>query len=632
MTTSHPLPTFGISDSIEKTNLGERHRSTLSSSERDKGFTSALMDARRPKSRQNIAAASGKKVAGQHGAARMTARKDDLQNFKLGPRVRIIAPDAPPPDDKSLMDFARSQGIDENVIKLIMAKSGIESTAPQQPDGAKNGIPADPDGQVVSTISAEPGVASESAATVVADNATADVLSPVESNMVAPANGLTPSSWLTGGTQSEYKAPITTGAELLMYNTQANPAGANAENAKPILLSVKPASKSVEPPGSNETVPFGGTSSKIAESRNGVAQSGRDTRPTLPAPLPPPIASQTPWLEGTMPETLMDGLPAEKGIRLLDRVRFGRGNGAIQMTIAGTSPGNVGAEISISEAGNLTEPGQDAAALKTETTSVLGKQSANELPVKKALYDQSLSAIESSPHVFGAGKNPRDSVMFHASQEIIHPAAAEGWQPDSEPPLAWRSSIDVSVAPGHAPSNDLVHASSTGAVVTQRIDISAGPVSPETIKDAAFRRSEQYQLLSDRVSAAVGQRISAEVAKGAWQLDLQLNPAHLGRIDIRLGRRGGGRIDAEFNASESSTKELLASGLPKLKEVMASAGLELNSLSIRGDSAAPKDNGSSSKQGGSPGSHLPTTSESETAPASNSRTNYIRADGLDVTI
>ena len=126
MTTISLLPKLSISDYIEKNKLGDRHRSTLPASKREKGFTSALVDARRAKSRQYIAAVSGKKVAGHHGGARVSARKDDLQNFKLGPRVRIIAPDAPPPDDKSLMDFARSQGIDENVIKLIMAKSDAD--------------------------------------------------------------------------------------------------------------------------------------------------------------------------------------------------------------------------------------------------------------------------------------------------------------------------------------------------------------------------------------------------------------------------------------------------------------------------------------------------------------------------
>ena len=96
MTTISLLPNLSISDSIKKNKLEERHRSTTPASAREKGFTSALVDARRAKSRQNIAAVSGKKVAGHHGGARVSARKDDLQNFKLGPRVRIIAPDAPP--------------------------------------------------------------------------------------------------------------------------------------------------------------------------------------------------------------------------------------------------------------------------------------------------------------------------------------------------------------------------------------------------------------------------------------------------------------------------------------------------------------------------------------------------------
>ena len=618
MTTISLLPKLSISDYIEKNKLGDRHRSTLPASKREKGFTSALVDARRAKSRQNIAAVSGKKVAGHHGGARVSARKDDLQNFKLGPRVRIIAPDAPPPDDKSLMDFARSQGIDENVIKLIMAKSDADS-AGQQPNVDENGLPTDPTAQFVPTISTGPGVASEPAATATADNTTSNVLSPVDSKTVALAGGLTPPSWLTGGAQSENKAPVkpfNTAGELFTYNNKTDQAATAALNAKPALLSVNLEQKTGQLPGSNESIPNGGSSSTIAASQNGLAQGAKETPPALPAPLAPPIAAQAPWLEGSMPGRSVGGLPAETGTMLLDPDRLGSGNGTVSMTITGTSPDKVGAEISASVSANLTEPVQDAAAAATAETanSVFDKQSGKELPLKKALSGQALSVTESESPPVTAAKNPRNPDIFHSIQEINQSAA--------------------SVVPGHAPPNELLHTTSSGAVAMQRVDISTNPgISPETIQDAAFRRSEQYQLLSDRVSAAVGQRISAEVAKGTWQLDLQLHPAHLGRIDIRLGRRAGGRIDAEFNASESSTKDLLAAGLPKLKEVLASAGLELNSLNISGDSAARKENGTSSKQGSAQSSALPSRSGSTTAPTPpSSRTNYIRADGLDVTI
>ncbi len=618
MTTTSLLPKLSISDSIEKNKLGDRHRSTLPASKREKGFTSALVDARRAKSRQNIAAVSGKKVAGHHGGARVSARKDDLQNFKLGPRVRIIAPDAPPPDDKSLMDFARSQGIDENVIKLIMAKSDADS-AGQQPNVDENGLPTDPTAQFVPTISTGPGVASEPAATATADNTTSNVLSPVDSKTVALAGGLTPPSWLTGGAQSENKAPVkpfNTAGELFTYNNKTDQAATAALNAKPALLSVNLEQKTGQLPGSNESIPNGGSSSTIAASQNGLAQGAKDTPHALPAPLAPPIAGQAPWLEGSMPGRSVGGLPAATGTMLLDPDRLGSGNGTVSMTITGTSPDKVGAEISASVSANLTEPVQDAAAAATAETanSVFDKQSGKELPLKKALSGQALSVTESESPPVTAAKNPRNPDIFHSIQEINQSAA--------------------SVVPGHAPPNELLHTTSSGAVAMQRVDISTNPgISPETIQDAAFRRSEEYQLLSDRVSAAVGQRISAEVAKGTWQLDLQLHPAHLGRIDIRLGRRAGGRIDAEFNASESSTKDLLAAGLPKLKEVLASAGLELNSLNISGDSAARKENGTSSKQGSAQSSALPSRSGSTTAPTPpSSRTNYIHADGLDITI
>ena len=102
------------------------------------GFQSVLRDIRRSGSGQNIAAPAGKKLP-----------TGDLQKFALGPNVKIITPRTPPPDEQSLLAFARAEGIDGALLELIMGKKGAspkssDSSAPDpvSPSGGLDQIQA----------------------------------------------------------------------------------------------------------------------------------------------------------------------------------------------------------------------------------------------------------------------------------------------------------------------------------------------------------------------------------------------------------------------------------------------------------------------------------------------------------
>ena len=258
-----------------------------------------------------------------------------------------------------------------------------------------------------------------------------------------------------------------------------------------------------------------------------------------------------------------------------------------------------------------------------------GEKNLLQEPSGQALPEMESVSIFSLPY----GKKQRDPSVPHSSQVIDQTEAAPDQDLESQAPLAGSASKDTTDLQGNTQSNELHQASSAGAAPTPRANLSTSPpLDPALSQDAAFLRNEKQQLLSDQVSAAVGQRISAEIAKGTWQFDLQLHPAHLGNIQIRLGRKAGAAIDAAFSASESATKDLLVAGLPKLKEVMAMAGLELNSLNVRQDTPDPKNNTAPRHFGSAQSPVLASSSESRAASPRSTRTDYIRADGLDVTV
>jgi len=600
MTTTPHFPKLNISTSIERKTLPKRGRQTPPEPERERGFASALEVARGAKSRQNIAAMSGKKGADQKSGLRSIVRKDDLQTFKLGPRVRIIAPDAPPPDEQSLLDFARSQGVDEDVIALIIATSDAESTG-RQPDLAGIGTLADPLAQSTPTIASE-------------DGATADDASQT----AALASGLPPPSWLTEGIRSGTNAPLTSAAVPFTYNNETTPNTKTSDTAKPSLLNVKVMQTTPSPPAPNEQISCESISSKFQPNQSTRTQSGIATAPALSGSIARPMALTESSQNDALLVISADVLSTEKGTLLLKQDQFEGDTSAAPMA---SNEINALQEVAETATADVDNP------VVHQYSS--GEKNLLQEPSSQALPEMESVSIFSLPY----GKKQRDPSVPHSSQVIDQTEAAPDQDLESQAPLAGSASKDTMDLQGNTQSNELHQASSAGAAPTPRANLSTSPpLDPALSQDAAFLRNEKQQLLSDQVSAAVGQRISAEIAKGTWQFELQLHPAHLGNIQIRLGRKAGAAIDAAFSASEAATKDLLVAGLPKLKEVMAMAGLELNSLNVRQDTPDPKNNTAPRHFGSAQSPVLASSSESRAASPRSTRTDYIRADGLDVTV
>ena len=92
-------------------------------------------------------------------------------------------------------------------------------------------------------------------------------------------------------------------------------------------------------------------------------------------------------------------------------------------------------------------------------------------------------------------------------------------------------------------------------------------------------RAEQYDKLSQRLAEALGQRLSAQIARGDWKVEMALRPKDLGNIDIELHMKRG-ELQASFSASQMATRDLIAEGLPRLKEVLEQLGMEVASVDV----------------------------------------------------
>jgi flagellar hook-length control protein FliK len=157
--------------------------------------------------------------------------------------------------------------------------------------------------------------------------------------------------------------------------------------------------------------------------------------------------------------------------------------------------------------------------------------------------------------------------------------------------LAWHEELDLTrFMPERAAQVDVATAGATPA------NAGEAKTGEGLWRQERAQQDFQYQKLSEQMMEAVGRRITDQVAKGVWQMSFQLRPERLGKVDVRLGMANG-TIDAAFTSSQAETRQLLDSGLTRLKEVLQGAGFEVGNLQTGGQAMGDR-GGRQSQSGG----------------------------------
>lgn len=102
------------------------------------------------------------------------------------------------------------------------------------------------------------------------------------------------------------------------------------------------------------------------------------------------------------------------------------------------------------------------------------------------------------------------------------------------------------------------------------------------------QRGVQFQQAADRLGQAVAQRLLAQIERGEWKLQLRLQPASLGRIDVALEMHTGG-LDAVFTSDNTLTRELIAQGSAKLRDSLNQSGTAVASVIVNSDQGGKSD-------------------------------------------
>ena len=161
------------------------------------------------------------------------------------------------------------------------------------------------------------------------------------------------------------------------------------------------------------------------------------------------------------------------------------------------------------------------------------------------------------------------------------------------------------------------------------------PTTSNVSQTDADERVQQYEKISQRVAEALGQRLSAQIARGDWKVDLTLKPHNLGNIGIEL-KMHKGELQASFTASNSATRDLIVDGLPKLRQTLGDLGMDIAHMDV--NNKQERQNGGNSTpdqqqhQGnrGSASGEIAKTVTTSTPTVAASKTGI--ADGLDVLV
>ena len=112
--------------------------------------------------------------------------------------------------------------------------------------------------------------------------------------------------------------------------------------------------------------------------------------------------------------------------------------------------------------------------------------------------------------------------------------------------------------------------------------LGAAATSAALAKPEMTDREAQIQDLADKLGKAMGERLQEQIEKGEWRLQLKLNPAHLGKIDVELGMKSGA-LDAVFKTDNPLTRELIAQGAAKLRDSLSDSGMTVANVWVNSE-------------------------------------------------
>jgi len=109
----------------------------------------------------------------------------------------------------------------------------------------------------------------------------------------------------------------------------------------------------------------------------------------------------------------------------------------------------------------------------------------------------------------------------------------------------------------------------------------------------AFREQLITPQNEERLQKAVGERIMRMVESGNWDTEMELNPARLGTIRIRLSMEGS-ELQVAMSSQNAGVRDLLEASMPRLRDGLNDSGIALANSTV--DQELHQQSGGSQKE------------------------------------
>jgi flagellar hook-length control protein FliK len=109
--------------------------------------------------------------------------------------------------------------------------------------------------------------------------------------------------------------------------------------------------------------------------------------------------------------------------------------------------------------------------------------------------------------------------------------------------------------------------------------------------------SEVYDRLSEKLSTEMAARINEQINNGQWKMKFGLRPAHLGGVEVQLEMKDG-KLNAQLQADNPMTRELLQSSSQRLRDALANLGVQTNQVTVGHNASGFAHTGSQGQGGG----------------------------------
>jgi hypothetical protein len=301
------------------------------------------------------------------------------------------------------------------------------------------------------------------------------------------------------------------------------------------------------------------------------------TSPAISPPLTPPASIPAPpSVSVSAPTSILPSVSAPPSLSLRE-VQPQSAHPTYSPSL--TLPASVPAPSSVSVSAPLVVPGIAAPALRDEdvlrwrafihrSSSGL-REPAQEITVQAA-RGETFDPLTAAPR---RGLSETD---FAAATASLRGFALERRQILTSTVTPVSSTALTAILPGDSPVNPAVLPAATSAPPNVPVTTLADPLTtPLRVPDPAL----QHELRAEQFAEQVGRRMLQQIREDRWTVNLQLDPQRLGPMEIELQLEGN-QVTAQVGVANAEVRHLLESALPKLRESLDSAGLNLANWSF----------------------------------------------------